>query len=91
MVKIQIDLTEKQDRLVEIFKAKERIETKEQTIKKMIESFTECDHDFERLEKKRYKVPTYQALGHNIQSGDYERIVERCKKCGFVRKDDIKL
>jgi len=86
MVKIQIDLTDKEDKIVEIHKAKNRIQTKEETIKDMIKSFSECNHEFERLEKKPYtKLSVYDA------DKKFIKIVERCKKCAFVRTDDIEL
>jgi len=39
MVKIQIDLSEDEDRFVEIFKLSNRLKTKQEAIKKMITHF----------------------------------------------------
>ena len=39
MVKIQMDLSEKQDRIVDVFKMVNRLKTKQEAIKAMIEHF----------------------------------------------------
>lgn len=91
MVKIQIELTDEEDKIVDVYKARNRIETKELAVKKMIESFAECKHDWERLEKRKYNISQVQSALYKTKAGSYMRIVERCKKCGVKREDDIKL
>lgn len=39
MVKVQIDLTEQENKIVEVYKAIKSFETKEETIKHIIEEF----------------------------------------------------
>ena len=53
MVKIQIDLTEEEDRIVEIYKLTNRLKTKGEAIKKMIKFF-EAEIKPKRLNEKEY-------------------------------------
>lgn len=76
MVKIQIDLTENEDRLVELFKAEHRIETKEMTIKEMINRSGKCKHKYELADKQ------------NVGNGKV--FFQRCIYCGEIKKDFIK-
>ena len=53
MVKIQIDLTEEEDRIVEMYKLTNRLKTKGEAIKKMITIF-EAEIKPKRLNEKEY-------------------------------------
>ncbi|MDP2666619.1 MAG: DUF2683 family protein [Candidatus Diapherotrites archaeon] len=53
MVKIQIDLSNDEDRIVEIFKVAHALPTKELTIRKMIKFF-KVRIEPEKLKKKEY-------------------------------------
>jgi hypothetical protein len=53
MVKIQIDLSEEEDRLVEIYKLTNKLKTKQEAIKKMIKYF-EVDVRPKNLNDKEY-------------------------------------
>lgn len=53
MVKIQIDLNEEQDRNVELYKIANRLKTKEEAIKSMIEHF-KVDIKPKNLKDKEY-------------------------------------
>lgn len=53
MVKIQIDLNEEEDRIVEIYKLANRLNTKSDAIKKMIQYF-EADVKPKNLKDKEY-------------------------------------
>lgn len=76
MVKIQIDLTEEEDRLVEMFKAENRMETKESAVKEMVKRSGKCKHKYELTDK------------HNTTFGRV--ILQRCIYCGEIKKDFIK-
>ncbi len=85
MVKIQIDLTEGEDKIVEIYKAKNRIETKELAVKKMIQKFSECKHKFEVFKERKFRA--YQG---NLEI-DYVNVIQRCPICGDLREDLVRL
>lgn len=53
MVKIQIDLSEEEDRIVEIYKLTNRLKTKQEAIKKMVKFF-EAEIKPKRLNDKEY-------------------------------------
>ncbi|MBI2101187.1 DUF2683 family protein [Candidatus Woesearchaeota archaeon] len=73
---MQIDLTDDEDRLVEIFKAENRIDTKENAVKEMIKKSGNCKHKFDLVEKSN--VPA--------QYGKI-KIIQRCIYCGELKKD----
>ena len=53
MTKIQIDLSEEEDRIVEIYKLMKKLKTKQDAIKKMITYF-EADFKPKNLKQKDY-------------------------------------
>ena len=53
MVKIQIDLSEEEDRLVELYKLLNKMKTKQEAIKKMIQYF-EVEFKPKNLKNKEY-------------------------------------
>lgn len=53
MVKIQIDLSEEEDRIVEIYKLTNKLKTKQEAIKKMVKFF-EAEIKPKRLTEKEY-------------------------------------
>ncbi len=53
MVKIQIDLSEEEDRIVEIYKLTKKLRTKQEAIKNMIEFF-EAEIKPKRMDEKEY-------------------------------------
>ncbi len=53
MVKIQIDLSDEEDRIVEIYKLTQRLKTKSEAIKNMIKFF-EAEVKPKRLNEKEY-------------------------------------
>lgn len=53
MTKIQIDLNEEEDRIVEIFKLTNRLKTKQDAIKKMVKYF-EAEIKPKNLKDKEY-------------------------------------
>lgn len=53
MVKIQIDLSDKEDRLVEVYKLLNKLKTKQEAIKKMIQYF-EVEVKPKNLNDKEY-------------------------------------
>lgn len=53
MVKIQIDLSDEEDRIVEIYKLTNRLKTKQEAIKKMVKFF-EAEIKPKRLNDKEY-------------------------------------
>jgi hypothetical protein len=53
MVKIQIDLSEEEDRIVEIYKLTSRLKTKQEAIKKMIKYF-DAEVKPKKVEKEEY-------------------------------------
>lgn len=53
MVKIQLDLSEGQDRIVDVFKMVNRLKTKQEAIKKMIEHF-EVEIKPKNVKEKEY-------------------------------------
>jgi hypothetical protein len=53
MVKIQLDLSEQQDRIVDVFKMVNRLKTKQDAIKKMIDHF-EVDIKPRKMNEKEY-------------------------------------
>lgn len=81
MVKIQIDLTDDEDRLVEIFKAENRIDTKENSVKEIVKRSAKCKHKFEMVEKIRIGLPTSRSSQLNV--------TQRCIYCGEVKTDSI--
>ena len=74
MVKLQIDLSEEEDKIVEVHKAENRLDTKESTVKKIIRESQGCNHRFELLDKKGDVMKT---------------ITQRCVNCGVIRIDKI--
>jgi len=80
MVKIQIDLADNEDRLVEIFKAENRLETKEIALKEMIKRSGKCNHKYDLVDKK--------TIGLSANSETI--IIQRCIYCGQIKKDSIK-
>ena len=75
MVKLQIDLSEEEDKIVEVYKAENRLETKEITVKKIIKESQKCNHKFELVDK--------------TEGISGKRIIQRCINCGSVRLDKI--
>lgn len=53
MVKILIDLTEEQDKIVEIYKLVHNLKTKQEAIKMMVTAF-EADIQPKSMDKKQY-------------------------------------
>ena len=53
MVKIQIDLSDEEDRIVEIYKLTNRLKTKQEAIKKMIKYF-DAEVKPKKVETKEY-------------------------------------
>ena len=80
MVKIQIDLTDDEDRLVEIFKAENRIDTKENTVKEMVKRSGKCKHKYDLVEK--------YTIGTQPQTWK-KHIIQRCVYCGELKKDIV--
>ena len=61
-----------------MFKAENRIETKENAVKEMIKRSGICKHKFELIEKKP-----------SMYSTSKTKIIQRCLYCGDLRKDII--
>lgn len=57
MVKMQIDLSEEEDRIVDVFKMVNRLKTKQEAIKVMIKQF-EVDIKPIKMEKEKYYQKT---------------------------------
>ncbi len=53
MVKIQIDLSEEEDRIVEIYKLTKKLKTKQEAIKNMVKFF-EAEIKPKRMNEKEY-------------------------------------
>lgn len=53
MVKIQIDLSDEEDKIVEIFKLSNNLKTKQEAIKNMLQYF-EADIKPKNIDKKQY-------------------------------------
>ncbi len=79
MVKIQIELTEEEDRLVEIFKAENRLETKETAVKEMIKKSSKCKHRYELVDKHWIGTPGSRTSRFVV--------IQRCAYCGELKKD----
>ncbi len=77
MVKLQIDLSEEEDTIVEMYKAKSRLETKEQAVKMIIKNNKECNHKFKIADKIRNRT------------GSKLTIVQYCVNCGLVKRDNV--
>lgn len=91
MTQIQIDLNDQQDQIVEIFKVKNKLKSKEEAIKSMIESYSECIHDWKTIEEKKYIVDPHRSIIFKQKQGEHQKIVERCKKCALIRRQDFLL
>lgn len=85
MVKIQIDLTEEENKITDIYKAEGSLETKEEAIKEMIRTFSKCKHKFEVFEKRKFK--RYDVIG----STEYAKVIQKCSICGNFRTDVLQL
>lgn len=81
MVKIQIDLEDKEDKIVELFKAEHRLEKKEEAIKEIIKRSDKCSHKFEILHK--------DIVNPNIRTRRALFLVQRCVICGETKKETI--
>tara|TARA_Y100000034_G_C6864979_1_gene394117 strand:+ start:1063 stop:1329 length:267 start_codon:yes stop_codon:yes gene_type:complete len=75
MVKLQIDLTEEEDKITSLYKVKNNLETKEQAVKELIRKCKGCSHEYEIVNKSVSSSPIV--------------ILQRCVLCGSVREDKI--
>ena len=78
---IQINLGENENRLVEIFRAENSLETKEIAIKEMIKRSGKCKHKYDLVDKK--------TMGLSSETRK-TTIIQRCVYCGEIKKDIIK-
>ncbi len=76
MVQLQIDLSEEENEIVEIFKIKKRLLTKESAVKEIVKNAKSCNHKFELVTKEtdNFKI----------------KVIQRCGNCGMIRTDNIK-
>ena len=81
MVLVQINLSDEEDRMVEIFKAENRIDTKENTIKEMIKRSGKWKHKFELVDKHWIGTP-------NMRTSRFV-VTQRCVYCGELKKDNL--
>lgn len=81
MVKIQIDLEDKEDKIVELFKAEHRLEKKEEAIKEIIKRSDKCSHKFELIHKEMTNPMSKYKRGLTI--------VQRCITCGELKRESI--
>lgn len=80
MVLIQVDLSDEENRLVEIFKAENTLETKELALKEMIKRSGKCKHKFDLVEKYRVGTSPPNWKMH---------ITQRCIYCGEIKKEIV--
>ena len=74
MVMLQIDLSNEENEIVEIFKVKKKLVTKEDAVKDIIKNAKECNHKFEVISNENRLI---------------HRITQRCIYCGIIRMDKI--
>ncbi|MBI4439965.1 DUF2683 family protein [Candidatus Woesearchaeota archaeon] len=85
MVKIQIDLSNEEDNIVEMYKIKSGFATKELAIKKMIQKFSDCKHKF-----KLYKEVDISDLLTKHMGRKTIKVIQKCEECGDFREDIVK-
>lgn len=76
MVQLQIDLNEEENEIVEIYKIKNKLLTKENAVKKIIKNAKGCNHKFELVNKETDNFKT--------------QIIQRCGNCGMIRTDNVR-
>ena len=66
------------DKIVELYKAENRLESKELAVKQIIKNSKKCNHIYEVLHKEIIGRVSKQLT-----------VVQRCSKCGDITKNHI--
>lgn len=94
MVKLQIDLSDEENKIIEMHKAKAGLETKEEALKQIVRNKGLCDHKFIVLKEveEPYHSKDFEETFSDMKENVKKRIlhiIQRCEKCGKIKEDKI--